>query len=97
MARPKLACKKRGRKKDAQNPTSAITNIDPYEGLANAIIIQAAKDYSNALERLKVMEDTDAEREKSSIETFFRSEWYQMLTGVDPELLIKMLREQTTK
>ena len=54
------------------------------ENLANAIILQAAKDY-----RL-----TDDEQQLQEIERFFRSGWFGVLSKVDPEFLIKELRKE---
>ena len=69
--------------------------MDPYIRLANAIIIQAGKDYVAALKKLKNgRRNTDAEAEIKSIERFFRSDYYSMLTDVDPEFLIRKLREE---
>lgn len=58
--------------------------MNPYENLANAIILQAAKDY-----RL-----TDDEQQLQEIERFFRSGWFGVLSKVDPEFLIKELRKE---
>ena len=58
--------------------------MNPYENLANAIILQAVKDY-----RL-----TDDERELQEIERFFRSGWFGVLSKVDPEFRIKELRKE---
>jgi hypothetical protein len=58
--------------------------VDPYENLANAIIMQAVKDYRN----------TTSPSEIKSIERFFRSDLFSALTSVDPEFLIKRLREE---
>lgn len=58
--------------------------MNPYENLANAIILQAVKDY-----RL-----TDDEQELQEIERFFRSGWFGVLSKVDPEFLIKELRKE---
>ncbi len=55
-----------------------------YEELANAIVLQAVKDY-----RLH-----DDEQELSSIERFFRSGWFGVLTRIDPEMLIAKLRKE---
>ena len=57
---------------------------DPYENLANAIVLQAVKDY-----RLN-----DDERELASIERFFRSGWFSTLTSINPEMLISKLRKE---
>jgi hypothetical protein len=58
--------------------------LNPYENLANAIVLQAVKDY-----RL-----TDDERELKEIERFFRSGWFGVLSKVDPEYLIRQLRKE---
>lgn len=58
--------------------------MNPYEELANAIILQAVKDY-----RL-----SDDERELKEIERFFRSGWFGVLSKVDPEFLIQSLQKE---
>jgi hypothetical protein len=68
---------------------------DPYESLANAIILQAAKDYRNALKRLKKRPNREIDLYmKQEVEQFFRSDWYSCLTTVDPEILIRKLNEE---
>ena len=54
-----------------------------YEELANSIILQAVKDYRNCCNKTR-----------RSIERFFRSEWFSVLTTLDGEMLIKKLREE---
>lgn len=61
--------------------------MNPYENLANAVVLQAVKDY-----RL-----TDDEAELAEIERFFRSDWFGVLTDVDPEYLIRRLRKEKDK
>ena len=61
---------------------------DPYENLANAIVLQAVKDYRDALKRLKKKPGNQ------TAERFFRSGWYKALTSVDGEYLIQKLREE---
>ena len=61
--------------------------MNPYEELANAIVLQAVKDY-----RL-----TDDEAELAEIERFFRSGWFVVLSKVDPEYLIRNLRKEKSK
>ena len=68
---------------------------DSYERLANAIILKAVKDYRHALKMLKKHpENEDALYTKLEVERFFRSDWYTLLTTVDPETLIKRLNEE---
>ena len=64
-----------------------MSDITNYENLANAIILQAVKDY-----RL-----TDDEAELAEIERFFRSGWFGVLSKVDPEYLIRNLRKEKSK
>ena len=69
--------------------------LDPYQELANAIVVMAAKDYQHALRIQHRNPDSKAARIKiDEIERFFRSEWYRLLTDVDGEMLIKKLREE---
>lgn len=61
--------------------------MNPYEELANAIVLQAVKDY-----RLH-----DDEQELASIERFFRSGWFSVLTSINPEMLISKLRKEKVR
>jgi hypothetical protein len=72
-----------------------FTDIDELQKLANAIIIQAAKDYRTALRKLRRNPRNHlAQAEAESIEQFFRSDWYKCLTDVDGEMVIRKLREE---
>ncbi len=67
---------------------------DPYENLANAVIAQAAADYRRLLKRAqKNPANREALDEALQVERFFRSGWYQRLTNVDGEFLIRKLQE----
>lgn len=61
--------------------------MDGYKELANAIILQAAKDYRKALKY-------DERGRKREIEKFFRSEWFAILTSISGEMLIHKLRAE---
>lgn len=68
---------------------------DPYTGLANAIILQAVKDYRDANKRLsRGRANKDAKTKKQEILKFFRSDWFGVLTEIDPEMLIRKLDEE---
>ena len=68
---------------------------DPYENLANAVIAQAAEDYRAALKKIKAHpKNKDAIDEALQVERFFRSGWYQRLTNVDGEYLIRRLQDE---
>lgn len=64
-----------------------------YENLAIAIIESAVKDYKKALKGT-------TDRDKYTVrkcEEFFRSGYYQMLTNVSGELIIKKANSQKVK
>lgn len=66
--------------------------------LANAIIEQTAIDYINMLKRLKrYPKSKKLMTEIDELERFFRSNWFKVLTQIDPEYLIARLRKETEK
>ena len=68
---------------------------DPYERLANAIVLQAVADYRVALKKIKAQpKNREAISEALEIEKFFRSGWYSILTDVDGEYLIRRLQDE---
>jgi hypothetical protein len=69
--------------------------MDFYTDLANAIIIQAVKDYRNALKTLKRYPRYEpAKAVVAEVEEFFRSEWYRTLTSVDADMLMTKIRRE---
>lgn len=69
--------------------------MDFYTDLANAIIIQAVKDYRNALKTLKHYPRYEpAKAVVAEVEEFFRSEWYRTLTSVDADMLMTKIRRE---
>ena len=71
-----------------------MSDITIYENLANAIILQAAKDYRMALKSLKANpRNRTAQAAKTEIERFFRSQGDSALTSVDGEMLIRSLQK----
>ena len=70
-------------------------SLEPYQDLANAIVIQAVKDYRNALQLLKQKpRNKKAKGIALEIERFFHSDWYRKLTSLDSEDLINRLRKE---
>lgn len=66
-----------------------------YENLANAIVVRAVDDYRELRKKLK----KDLGNEKAipmmlDVIRFLRSSWYQMLTTVDGEIILKHLQEE---
>ena len=69
--------------------------ITPYENLANAIILQAVKDYRDALKKLEKRPNYEpAKIMKNEVERFFRSAWFRELTSVYGEFLISKLQAE---
>lgn len=70
-------------------------NMACYENLANAIILQAVKDYKRVLHRLGANpRNRDAMHEKERLERFFHSPWYEALTDLDADRLIEGVQER---
>lgn len=66
-----------------------------WEDFANAIIVQAANDYRKV--RKKLHDNPKDERalgEKRSIERFFHSDWYEVLTTVDGQYILNRLNNE---
>lgn len=71
--------------------------LDFYHKLANAIILQAVRDYRSALRRLKKDPDSRAAMEGlMSLEEFFYSDRFRMLTDIDPQYLVGRLRQEVS-
>ena len=69
--------------------------MTPYNELANAIVMQAVKDYRKALKNLrKNRNNKDALSEAMECEEFFHSSWFRTLTSVDGDYLIEKLRAE---
>ena len=69
--------------------------IENYEKLANAIILQAVKDYRAAKKKLKKQPtNKDAEIMIKDTERFFRSDWFTALTDVDGSVILRKLQEE---
>ena len=70
---------------------------DPYESLANAIVMQAVKDYRDAKHKLKKKpRNENAKAVRDECERFFLSEWFTTLTDVDGQMILKKLQEEDT-
>lgn len=67
----------------------------PYENLANAIVLSAVTDYRESLQRWTRHPKKQLYiAEKQSLERFFRSDWFSVLTSLDPEVLISRLMHE---
>ena len=62
--------------------------MNPYEALANAIILQAVKDYRASWKK------KNGAAERHQIEQFFHSPMFVNITDVNPDYLIRKLEEE---
>ena len=68
---------------------------NPCEELANAIIIQACRDYRESLILLhRHPRDTQAKQTVAECERFFRSEWFGILTNLDGDVLMQKIKRE---
>ena len=68
---------------------------DPWESLANAIVLQAVKDYREARKKhRKRPKNEDAKLMIADCEAFFCSDWFAALTDIDGEALLRKLQEE---
>ncbi len=58
--------------------------MDAWKRLACAVVLQAIEDYL-MLERAEAREE---------IEEFLHSDWFSTLCGIDPDRLIRMMKEE---
>lgn len=74
---------------------NVISKLNQGEELANAIVLQAVKDYRDAVKKLSRGRRNDAAQQtRDECLRFFRSVWFTQLTAIEPELLIKKLDEE---
>jgi hypothetical protein len=91
-------CMQRGAKRgemserDMYSPSDSLyrlqtDGIPPYHNLANAIVCVAADDYRTALKQ----EDSEL---MGSLEEFFSSDWFRILSRINPVELVRLLRKE---
>ena len=71
-------------------------NQQGLEDLSNAIILQAVKDYRSALAGGSV-NGRDSKSVIAECERFFQSEWFNSLTKIDCNYLMKNIRKEFEK
>ncbi len=71
------------------------TDLSCWQELASAVVLQAAKDYREALGRLKKRpNDGYSIKTKKECEKFFLSQRFDLFTGIDGKGLMEMLRKE---
>lgn len=77
-----------------------MTEIDlAYENLANAIILQAVKDFRRCIKVVKRngRNKDKAVEEMREIVEFIKSPWFKTLTNLEPSILLKRLKEEVNE
>lgn len=75
-----------------------MTEKETWENLANAVIIQAAKDYRIIARRLERFPASEKSRkELRELEDFFRSDWFKLLSSVNGPAILEQLRKEIRK
>lgn len=72
-----------------------MENTECYEKLAAEIVLQAVNDFRTAAKNYKKGKHTEENLKimKEVIE-FIKSDWYKVLTDIDPDKVIKKLKEE---
>ena len=69
--------------------------MNPYENLANAVVLQAVKDYRDAARKLsRGKKNIMAEQRKTECETFFKSQYFNVFTDLDGNALLSKLEKE---
>lgn len=81
-----------------QKSGCSVSSEDGYAQLGNAIILQAVRDYRDAIKKLKRFPyDDSAQCVKSEVESFFRGGLFSVITELSPEMLIRKLNEEVAE
>ena len=68
-----------------------------YDALANAVIVQAAKDLKDRCKKLRREHDRKRLLKASEEYKFFHSEWFQALSSLDGQSIEAAIRREVWK
>lgn len=75
----------------------SVGNLSPYETLGNAVVLQAVKDYREAVHKLsRGKKNTIAESTKQECERFFQSPYFNVFTQLDGKALLSQLEKEVS-
>ena len=75
----------------------SVGNLGPYEALGNAVVLQAVKDYREAVHKLsRGKKNTNAESTKQECERFFQSPYFNVFTQLDGKALLSQLEKEAS-
>lgn len=73
----------------------SVGSLSPYEALGNAVVLQAVKDYRDAVQKLsRGKKNTIAESTKQECERFFQSPYFNVFTQLDGKVLLSQLEKE---
>jgi len=76
------------------NIDACVIQGDPWQSLANAIIVQACEDYRTVCEMVKLKPRSKQWREeRRKLLEFFKSEYCSLLSKVDVDMLIEKINK----
>ena len=69
--------------------------MEEWHALANAIVMQAVKDWRTSVQVLKKRPRHEkAKAMKADCERFFKSDWFENLTSVDGNVILHRLKQE---
>ena len=72
--------------------------MDPYEKLANAVVLQAVRDYRDAVKKLsRGKKNYAAESTKHECERFFKSQHFNTFTELDGRAILSLLEKEVAE
>lgn len=75
----------------------SVGNLGPYEALGNAVVLQAVKDYREAVHKLsRGKKNTNAESTKQECERFFQSPYFNVFTQLAGKALLSQLEKEVS-
>jgi len=75
----------------------SVGNLGPYEALGNAVVLQAVKDYREAVHKLsRGKKNTNAESTKQECERFFQSPYFNVFTQLGGKALLSQLEKEVS-
>ena len=73
-------------------------NVNAYEDLSNAIILQAVKDYRRTYKKvINGRSDEKIMKLLTELEEFFQGGWFEMLTAIDGKTILKIIQRMEEK
>lgn len=74
---------------------STASNMDPYQELGNAVVLQAVNDYRDAIKKLsRGKKNEKASQMKAECERFFKSGHFNIFTELDGVVLLSQLEKE---